>query len=94
MIMTIYKVSTCSVYSITHNILSTGDATMSIKLLKTKICSESLKFLLLKVSLERFSLHILSSGFSLCSHCYCLLWCVAFQFCSLEKETVLKKKKG
>lgn len=41
-------------YSITHNILSTGDATMSIKLLKTKICSESLKFLLLKVSLEGF----------------------------------------
>lgn len=63
MIMTIYKSINMFSYSITHNILSTGDATISIKQLKTKICSESLKFLLLKVNLEGFSLNILSSGF-------------------------------
>lgn len=39
-------------YRITHSIFSTGDATLSNKLLKTKICSESLKFLLLTVNLE------------------------------------------
>lgn len=78
-------------YSITHNILSTGDATISIKQLKTKICSESLKFLLLKVNLEGISLNILSIRFSFCNHSCYLLWSAVFQFCSLEKETVQKK---
>lgn len=41
-------------YRITHSIFSTGGATISNKSLKTKICSESLKFLLLKVNLEGF----------------------------------------
>lgn len=49
MIMTAYLQSiNIFSYSITRNILSTGDATMSIKLLKTKICSECLKPQLLK----------------------------------------------
>lgn len=56
MIMTCYLQSiNMFSYSITHNILSTGDATGSIKLLTTKICS---KVLLLKVSLEGFSQNI------------------------------------
>lgn len=71
---------------------------MSIKLLKTKICSESLKFLLLKVSFEGFYskftvMWILTNiNTAFCCHCYYLLWYVAFQFSSLEKETAVKKK--
>lgn len=63
-------------YRITTNVLSTGDATMSIKLLKTKICSESLKLLLLKISLEGFSLNILSVFDWLVVACSFQFWCV------------------
>lgn len=70
-------------YSITRYIFSTGDATISNKLLKTKICAESLTFLLLKLSLEGFSLSIISNRFLVC---YGFLLCTAFQFCLKETK--------
>lgn len=83
-------------YSITRNILSTGDATMSIKLLKTKICSECLKPQLLKDFLwiycqvdfdkkKKKKEHESVPNFG---------GIKTFQFCLPVEETVLKRKKN